>query len=241
MLNNNIAVVMCGHGSSFNLYEEDFKKNFQIIKRKIRANSYFCFIEKSEPNIENCLKTIKKKGIKKVFFFPFLLFNGEHFEKDIKTKVKKLSEGLKLEIELINKISLTKEVMPIIEKRISKMLKKDKTNILATFCSGSKNPNVYLESKKYTKILSKNLNIDRFFSYFVGEERKLIKELKEHKNNFLIIQPIFLFKGYLQKKNLNFFKELKFNNCHILNTLMTIDDIQNLVVKKLKSTFHITN
>ena len=51
MLNNNIAVVMCGHGSSFNLYEEDFKKNFQIIKRKIRANSYFCFIEKSEPNI----------------------------------------------------------------------------------------------------------------------------------------------------------------------------------------------
>ena len=131
--------------------------------------------------------------------------------------------------------------MPIIEKRISKMLKKDKTNILATFCSGSKNPNVYLESKKYTKILSKNLNIDRFFSYFVGEETKLIKELKEHKNNFLIIQPIFLFKGYLQKKNLNFFKELKFNNCHILNTLMTIDDIQNLVVKKLKSTFHITN
>ena len=133
--------------------------------------------------------------------------------------------------------------MPIIEKRISKILKKDKTNVLATFCSGSKNPNVDSELKKYTKILSKNLNIDRFFSYFVGEESKLIKELKEHKNknNFLIIQPVFLFKGYLQKKNMNFFNELEYKNCYILNTLMTIDDIQNLVVKKLKSTFHITN
>ena len=133
--------------------------------------------------------------------------------------------------------------MPIIEKRISKILKKDKKNVLATFCSGSKNPNVDSELKKYTKILSKNLNIDRFFSYFVGEESKLIKELKEHKNknNFLIIQPVFLFKGYLQKKNMNFFNELEYKNCYILNTLMTIDDIQNLVVKKLKSTFHITN
>ena len=66
----------------------------------------------------------------KRFFFPFLLFNGGHFEKDIKAKIKELSKSLKLEIKLIDKISLTEDVMPILKKKISKMLKTDKTNIL---------------------------------------------------------------------------------------------------------------
>ena len=90
---NNTALVLCGHGSSFDLYEQDFKKNHKMIEKKIHTNCYFCFIEKNQPNIENCLKTIKKKGVKTVFFFPFLLFNGEHFEKDIKAKIKELSKA----------------------------------------------------------------------------------------------------------------------------------------------------
>ena len=241
--NNKIAIVLCGHGSSFNLYIQDFKKNHKIIEKQINTNCYICFIEKNEPNIENCLQLIKKKGIKQVIFFPFLLFNGEHFEHDIKSKIEELSKNLSLKIKLIEKISLTKEVMPIIEKKISKIIIKNKTNILATFCSGSKNPKVRSEQKKYTKAIAKNLNIEKAYSYFVGEETKLIEEIKNLgiENYFLIIQPIFLFKGYLQNTNMSFFNKLKIKNHHILNTLMTSNDIQSLVVKKLKSTFHIVN
>lgn len=240
---SNTALVLCGHGSSFDLYEQDFKKNHRMIEKKIDTGCYFCFIEKNHPNIENCLRTIKEKGIKKVFFFPFLLFNGGHFEKDIKTKIKELSKGLKLEIELIDKISLTKEVLPIVEKKVSKILKTNKTNILITFCSGSKNPKVGLELITYTQKLAKNLNIANAYSYFVGEETELLKRIKNLKNQnyFLIVQPIFLFKGYLQNKNLDFFKKLDDKNQLILDTLMTIDDIQTLIIKKLKGIFHITD
>ena len=152
------------------LYEQDFKKNHRMIEKKIHTNCYFCFIEKNQPNIENCLKTIKKRELKGIFF-PFLLFNGEHFEKDIKAKIKELSENLKLEIKLIDKISLTKDVMPIVKKKISKILKTNKTNILVTFCSRSKNPKVISELKIYTQKLAKNLNISFAYSFFVGEER----------------------------------------------------------------------
>ena len=91
--------------------------------------------------------------------------------------------------------------------------------------------------------MAKNLNIDNAYSYFVGEETRFAKEIKnlEKENYFLIIQPIFLFKGYLQNKNLSSLKELKIKNCHVLKTLMTISDIQDLVAKKLKSIFHIIN
>ena len=241
--NKNIAIVLCGHGSSFNLYIQDFKKYHQIIEKRINASFFVCFIEKNEPSIEGCLSFIKKQGVKKVFFFPFLLFNGKHFEQDIKTKIKELSKRLKLKIKLIEKISLTKEVMPIIEKKISKIIKKKKTNILATFCSGSKNPKVGLELKKYSQTIAKNLNISQTYSYFVGEETKFVNEIKNlnNENYFLIIQPIFLFKGYLQNKNLSFLKNLEIRNYHVLNTLMTVSDIQDLVAKKLKSIFLIKN
>ena len=240
---NNTALVLCGHGSSSDLYKQDFKKSHKVIEKIMPTSCYFCFIEKNQPDIENCLKTIKQKGIEKVFFFPFLLFNGGHFEKDIKAKIKELSKSLKLEIKLIDKISLTEEVMPILKKKISKMLKTDKTNILVTFCSRSKNPKVSSELKIYTQKLAKNLNISKAYSYFVGEETKFIKKIKclKNENYFLIIQPIFLFKGYLQSKNLNFLKKLNNKNHRVLNTLMTIDEIQNLITKKLKSIFHITN
>ena len=238
---NNTALVLCGHGSSFDLYKKDFIKSHRMIEKKIHTSCYFCFIEKNQPDIENCLKTIKQQGIEKVFFFPFLLFNGGHFEKDIKAKIKELSKRLKLEIKLIDKISLTEEVMPILKKKISKILKTGKTNIFVTFCSRSKNPNVGLELKTYTQKLAKNLNITKAYSYFVGEETEFIKKIINLKNEnyFLIIQPIFLFKGYLQNKNLNFLNKLNNQNYKVLDTLMTIGDIQNVVAKKLKSIFHI--
>ena len=236
---NNTALVLCGHGSSFGSYEQDFKKNHRLIEKKIHTNCYYCFIEKNQPNIENCLKDIQKKGVKTVFFFPFLLFNGEHFEKDIKAKIKELSENLKLEIKLIDKISLTKDVMPIVKKKISKILKPNKTNILVTFCSKSKNSKVISELKIYTQKLAENLNIAFAYSFFVGEEAEFYKKIKNHEREgyFLIVQPIFLFKGYLQNKNLDFFSQLNSNSHQVLSTLMGISDIQTLVVKKARKYF----
>ena len=236
---NNTALVLCGHGSSFGSYEQDFKKNHRMIEKKIHANCYYCFIEKNQPNIENCLKDIKKKGVKTVYFFPFLLFNGEHFEKDIKAKIKELSESLKLEIKLIDKISLTKDVMPIVKKKISQILKPNKTNILVTFCSKSKKSKVISELKIYTQKLAKNLNIAFAYSFFVGEEAEFLKKIKKHKikSYFLIVQPIFLFKGYLQNKNLDFFSQLNSNSHQVLSTLMGISDIQALVIKKARKYF----
>ena len=172
---NNTALVLCGHGSSFGSYEQDFKKNHRLIEKKIHTNCYYCFIEKNQPNIENCLKDIKKKGVKTVYFFPFLLFNGEHFEKDIKAKIKELSESLKLEIKLIDKISLTKDVMPIVKKKISQILKPNKTNILVTFCSKSKNSKVISELKIYTQKLAENLNGNEFQSFMMGQSSFLTK------------------------------------------------------------------
>ena len=80
------AVIFCGHGSR----NKEYRKNFLSFKNKIKRNlnkfDYFhCFIEIDEPSIEKCLSKVVQK-YKKILFFPLLLFNGDHFEEDVKKK-----------------------------------------------------------------------------------------------------------------------------------------------------------
>ena len=83
---NNTALVLCGHGSSFDSFKQDFKKSHKMIEKKIHTNCYFCFIEKNQPDIENCLKTIKQKGIEKVFFFHFYFLMEDILKKTLKLR-----------------------------------------------------------------------------------------------------------------------------------------------------------
>ena len=120
-----------------------------------------------------------------------------------------------------------------------KPIKPNKTNILVTFCPKSKNSKVISELKIYTQKLAENLNIAFAYSFFVGEEAEFLKKIKNHEREdyFIIVQPIFLFKGYLQNKNLDFFNQLNSNSHQVLSTLMGISDIQTLVVKKARKYF----
>ena len=237
--NQTKALVICGHGSSVNLYKNDFKKSFNTIRNVIKANCFFCFIEKNKPSIDECLKILKKDGYTTIFFFPFLIFHGKHFESDIKLRLKKLAKSLELKIILIDKISLINDVLPIMSKKIKKLLKKNRTNILATFCSTSKNTNVVKELEAYTSEIGNLKGIKKVFSNFVGNENSFLSKINEinHKKSFLIIHPIFLFEGYLQKKNLDFFTKIENKEIYILSTLMKINDIDSMIVKKLKSFF----
>ena len=233
------ALVICGHGSSVNLYENDFKKSFKTIRNVIKTNCFFCFIEKNKPSIDECLKILKKDGYNKIFFFPFLIFNGKHFERDIKLRLNELAKSLEIKIILIDKISLINDILPIMSKKIKMLLKKNKTNILATFCSKSKNTNVVKELEAYTAKLGKLTGIKKTFSNFVGNENSFLLKINEinHENFFLIVHPIFLFEGYLQKKNLDFFTTIENKEIHILTTLMKINEIDYMIIKKLKSFF----
>ena len=124
-------------------------------------------------------------------------------------------------------------------KKIKKLLKKNRTNILATFCSTSKNTNVVKELEAYTSEIGNLKGIKKVFSNFVGNENSFLSKINEinHEKSFLIIHPIFLFEGYLQKKNLDFFTKIENKEIYILSTLMKINEIDSMIVKKLKSFF----
>ena len=49
------ALIFCAHGSSSQIHYENVKKLVNYIKNKVDADCFFCFIEKSEPNIDKFL------------------------------------------------------------------------------------------------------------------------------------------------------------------------------------------
>ena len=92
--------------------------------------------------------------------------------KDIRDKVNNLSKVHQKKINLLEKISLSEDILPII-KNIIKRNSKNKLKAIITSCSFSKNKQVKKTLKEYTENLSKALKIEKKILQFVGEEKNV--------------------------------------------------------------------
>ena len=239
MLKNNkpTAVIFCGHGSR----DKRYKKNLLSFKRKIKNSlnkfSYFhCFIEVDSPSIDECLEKIIKK-FSKIFFFPLLLFQGDHYETDVKKKIKKFNQTNGNKIILLNKISLRNEILKIYSNFIKKKIEKDKKTYLITSCSISKNKKVKSELLKYTNYIEKKANISKSLYCQFGKEDQVFKSLSKEsdiKSYNFILHPIYFFDGYLYTNVCEKFQS-KLKNIKILKPLSFNEEIFLLIRNRLIS------
>lgn len=225
------ALVLCGHGSRDSNYFKDFQNLKTRLKQKSSYEIYDCFIEINKPSIEECISKIAK-NYKKIIFFPLLLFDGKHMTKDVINKITALSKKYNKKILLVSKLSLLNDIFPIIKKIISDLNYRHH-KILITSCSFSKSNKVIKELEEYTTKLSLSLGIKRAFFHFVGNENKILYELKKYKIRKVIIHPIFYFNGFLYKKNAANFSEL-FDTLEILPLSHYDEIIEALTVKLIR-------
>ena len=94
------------------------------------------------------------------------------------------------------------------------------------------NKNVLFELEKYTKKLSKKIFSYKSYSCFYGSEMGVIEKLHnlEGKENIcLVVNPIFLFTGFLYKSVKKKFENLKFKNTFFTEPLMKEPEILNIL------------
>ena len=127
------------------------------------------------------------------------------------------------------------EILPETTKILKKKIKKDENTILVTSSSYSKDKSVLLDLQKYTRLLSKELNVSESFFHYVGSETNVVEKLKRLKNDKLsiLLHPIFLFQGFLYSKNKKYFHDSFFKKVTVSSALMNENRIFNLVIKKL--------
>ena len=229
---NNSAILLCGHGSRSKTYSQNLTEIKKKVEKKIDLNVFNCFLEINKPTLEECLSKYSKK-YDQIFVFPFLIFEGYHFKEDVSKLVEKYNK-LK-NIILIDKISLLDEILPIIFKILSEKIKKGKNTVLVTSSSYSTDESVLISLKKYTKALSKKLKLSSSFFHYVGNERGVIEKLKTIENDKLsvLLHPIFLFRGFLYKKNKKCFLDNFSKKVLITNSLANYDQIFEVILLKL--------
>ena len=229
---NNNVILLCGHGSKSKHHSINLRKIKKKIEEKINIKVFTSFLEVNKPSLEDCLLKYPKK-YDRVFIFPFLIFEGNHFNKDVKRLVQKYNESKN--VVLIDKLSLINEILPETTKILKKKIKKEDNTILVTSSSYSKDKSVLLDLQKYTRLLSNELNVSESFFHYVGGENNVVEKLKRLKNDKLsiLLHPIFLFQGFLYSKNKKYFHDIFFKKLTVSSSLMNENQIFNLVIKKL--------
>ena len=228
-LNKENAIILCGHGSKDSDYKNEILGLKIKLEKNIRYDVFNCFIEINKPSIEDCLEEIIYK-YKKVLFFPLLLFDGKHMISDIKEKINNLSQKFEKKIDIVNKVSLLKDVLPNIKDIITNSQYKE-YDALITSCSFSKNKTVFNQLRNYTNKLSTSLNIQNKIFHFVGDEEVVLSQLKKLRIKNIILHPVFFFNGYLFKKNIRYFEKY-FETMQIF-PISHYDQIVQIISKKL--------
>ena len=229
MLNNTKKplVLFCGHGSKDFNYQKEFELLISYIQKKNKNCEIFkCFIELNNPTIKKFFSEYKDLETRKIFVFPILIFQGNHLEFDIKKQI-----PTNKNILLCKNIDLNNKVLKTYEKNIRPIIMANQI-VLVTISSYSKNKNVLFELEKYTKKLSEKISSSIFYCCFYGSEKEVIEKLNKlggKKNIDLVINPIFLFTGYLYKSVKKKFENLKFKNTFFTRPLMKEPEIVNIL------------
>jgi len=229
---NTKAIILCAHGSKDKQYKEDFLKLTKKVKKKLKSKSIFhCFVEINQPLIRDCIETLWSK-YKNIYLFPLMFFDGYHMIKDIKQEVRYQKENRKVNIKLVERISLKDDLSSIFRKEVSKKIEKSKENVLVVSSSKSSNVNLKEELGEYLDQISSGIEIDKYF--FLDQDSPEVNNLiKSNSGNLnIIIHPIFFFEGFLYKMIIKNFKD---NNVKALRPISQYELVIDLIVRKLKT------
>lgn len=224
------ALIICAHGSIDKDYNKDFSIFFAKLKARVKKKVFCCFVEKSEPSIQQCIDLVSK-DFPYIDFLPLFLFDGYHLSNDIRNALTAAKKKKSAKINLIERLSLRNDIPLIINEEIKKKLRSDKQNILVVSCSNSSEDNLKLELNEYVKILYPK--IEKKFTCFSGCEESLLTNLEKFNKNEInvIVHPVFFFGGYLYKKSIKILKTK--HKLNVFFPLSYYEKIINLTIQKL--------
>ena len=98
-LNNQVAILICGHGSRNKLAITEFEELTKLIqKRYPNILVEYGFLEFAKPSIVDALDKLKDNSIKKIIAIPAMLFAAGHVKNDIPSLLMNYSSKTGIEI-----------------------------------------------------------------------------------------------------------------------------------------------
>ncbi len=206
-LNNQVAILICGHGSRNKLAITEFQELTKCIqKRYPKFIVEYGFLEFAKPSILDALDTLKDLSIKKVIAIPAMLFAAGHVKNDIPSLLMNYSGKTGIEIIYGRELGINNLMISAACERVKDVFKQNNTlkpedSLLVVVGRGSSDPDANSNVSKITRMIVEGIGLGWGETVFSGVTFPLVEPgLKNvvrlgYKN--IIIFPYFLFSGVL--------------------------------------------
>jgi len=206
-LNNQVGILICGHGSRNKLALSEFQKLTTFIQRRYPTILVeYGFLEFAKPSLTDALEKLKNNSIKKVIAIPAMLFAAGHVKNDIPSLLMNYSKKTNMEIIYGRELGINNLMISAACERVKDVFKKDNSlkpdeSLLVVVGRGSSDPDANSNVSKITRMIVEGVGLGWGETVFSGVTFPLVEPgLKNavrlgYKN--IIIFPYFLFSGVL--------------------------------------------
>jgi len=206
-LNNQVAILICGHGSRNKLAITEFQELTKLIqKRYPNILVEYGFLEFAKPSIVDALDKLKDNSIKKIIAIPAMLFAAGHVKNDIPSLLMNYSSKTGIEIIYGRELGINNLMISAACERVKDVFKQNNTlkpeeSLLVVVGRGSSDPDANSNVSKITRMIVEGIGLGWGETVYSGVTFPLVEPgLKNvvrlgYKN--IIIFPYFLFSGVL--------------------------------------------
>ena len=204
---NNIGILICGHGSRNKLAIKEFEELTKFIQKRY-PNTYveYGFLEFAKPSITEGLDKLRSHSIKKVIAIPAMLFAAGHVKNDIPSLLISYAKKTKIEIIYGRELGINNLMISAACERVREVINnnnkiKPEQSLLVVVGRGSSDPDANSNVTKITRMVVEGLGLGWGETVFSGVTFPLVEPgLRNivklgYKN--IIIFPYFLFSGVL--------------------------------------------
>ncbi|WP_245210846.1 sirohydrochlorin chelatase [Prochlorococcus marinus] len=224
-LNNQVGILICGHGSRNKLAITEFQELTKLIqKRYPNILVEYGFLEFAKPSLVDALEKLRDHSIKTVIAIPAMLFAAGHVKNDIPSLLMNYSSKTEIEIIYGRELGINNLMISAACERVKDVFKqnnslKPEESLLVVVGRGSSDPDANSNVSKITRMIVEGIGLGWGETVFSGVTFPLVEAgLKNvvrlgYKN--IIIFPYFLFSGVLVTRIKRQSDLVAINNPHI--------------------------
>ncbi len=224
-LNNQVGILICGHGSRNKLAITEFKELTKLIQARYPNHLVeYGFLEFAEPSLVDALEKLRDQSIRKIIAIPAMLFAAGHVKNDIPSLLMNYSSKTDIEIIYGRELGINNLMISAACERVKDVFKqnnslKPEDSLLVVVGRGSSDPDANSNVSKITRMIVEGIGFGWGETVFSGVTFPLVEPgLKNvvrlgYKN--IIIFPYFLFSGVLVTRIKRQSDLVAINNPHI--------------------------
>ena len=224
-MNNQVGILICGHGSRNKLAIQEFQELTKLIQQRYpNMIVEYGFLEFAKPSLTDALDKLRNHSIKKVIAIPAMLFAAGHVKNDIPSLLMSYSSKTNMEIIYGRELGINNLMISAACERVKDVFEennslKPEESLLVVVGRGSSDPDANSNVSKITRMIVEGIGLGWGETVFSGVTFPLVEPgLKNvvrlgYKN--IIIFPYFLFSGVLVTRIKRQTDLVAINNPHI--------------------------